>query len=136
RRRRLADGAAKFGPAFADTAKNYGFRPAFTPSMLYSTIVLLPLAPVLSAPLPYSTQIEPPPIVMLSGALLPVGACARMCWPMTFAMSRLSPLFGLCRGRRMPTTHCGLAALDTTPWSPKINSRSTHHVRTSRNNGH
>jgi hypothetical protein len=35
-------------------------------------MVLLPLAPVESAPLPYSTQIDPPPMVMLSGALLPV----------------------------------------------------------------
>jgi hypothetical protein len=45
--------------------------------------VLLPLAPAELAPLPYSTQIDLPPIVMLSGALLPVGAVAKMCWPST-----------------------------------------------------
>jgi hypothetical protein len=46
-------------------------------------MVVLPLAPVESEPLPYSTQIDPPPTVMLSGALLPVGAVAKMCWPST-----------------------------------------------------
>jgi len=33
--------------------------------------------PVEEEPLPYSTQIDPPPIVMLSGAELPVGAVAK-----------------------------------------------------------
>jgi hypothetical protein len=50
---------------------------------------------VVSAPLPYSTHIEPPPVVMLSGALLPVGATARMCWPVIVVMSCLSFLIGL-----------------------------------------
>ena len=46
-------------------------------------MVLLPLMPAELAPLPYSTQIDPPPIVMLSGALLPVGAVAKMSWSST-----------------------------------------------------
>ncbi len=43
------------------------------------TIVLSPLVPVLLAPLPYSTQIDPLATEMLSGWELPDGATAKMC---------------------------------------------------------
>jgi hypothetical protein len=42
------------------------------------------------APLPYSTQIDPPPIVMLSGALLPMGAVAKVCSPSTIGVLPIS----------------------------------------------
>jgi hypothetical protein len=54
--------------------------------MLYWTMVLLPAAPVESAPLPYSTQSDPPPIVTLSGAVLPAGAVAKMSWLFTIGV--------------------------------------------------
>src|ERR1700730_5599022 len=69
-------------------------------------MVLLPLPPAELAPLPYSTQIDPPPIVMLSGAVLPAGAVAKTFSPSTTGQLPISVLMSatyipemLCRFR-------------------------------------
>ena len=68
------------------------------PVGLYSTMVLAPARPVLSAPLPYSAQSEPPPEVRESSPLVPVGPVVKTVLVTTLAMARY-PLRDVCDAR-------------------------------------